>query len=273
MTNATSEQSPVRQTSAIRFIRETTLLVARSLRTIRRVPERLSDVTIQPVIFTLLFLYVFGSAIKIPGIRYQDYLLPGLIAQSIAFAFIGSSTTTATDFTSGVIDRFKSLPITRLAIITAQVVGQLFEQLLGVLIVAVIGLALGWRPHLSVLSSFELIGIILLGYIAFISFGVLFGMVVRSADAVQGIAFAIVLPLSFLAGTFVPISGLARVPRAIAEYDPLSAIVASIRQITQGTHVSGSWPLEHPIAATLIYCTIIIGICVPLAAHRFKTQD
>jgi ABC-2 type transport system permease protein len=269
----TNEQLPVRKTSGIRLIRETALLVARSLRTIRRVPERLSDVTIQPVVFTFLFLYVFGSAIKIPGIRYQDYLLPGLIAQSIAFSFIGSSTTTATDFTSGVIDRFKSLPITRLAIIAAQVVGQLFEQLLGVLIVAGIGLALGWRPHLGILSGLELVGIILLGYIAFISFGVLFGMLVRSADAVQGIAFAIVLPLSFLAGTFVPISGLQRVPRTIAEYDPLSAIVAAIRQITQGTHVTGSWPLEHPIPATLIYCGLIIGVCVPLTVRRFNIQD
>jgi ABC-2 type transport system permease protein len=269
----TYEQLPVRHNSGFRLIRETALLVVRSLRTIRRVPERLSDVTIQPVVFTFLFLYVFGSAIKIPGIRYQDYLLPGLIAQSIAFSFIGSSTTTATDFSSGVIDRFKSLPITRLAIITAQVIGQLLEQLLGVLIVAGIGLALGWRPHLGFVSSFELIGIILLGYIAFISFGVLFGMLVRSADAVQGIAFAIVLPLSFLAGTFVPISGLQSIPRAIAEYDPLSAIVAAIRQITQGTHVTGSWPLEHPIPATLIYCSVIIGICVPLTVRRFKTQD
>jgi ABC-2 type transport system permease protein len=268
-----TEQLPDRQSSGIRLIRETALLVARSLRTIRRVPERLSDVTIQPVVFTFLFLYVFGSAIKIPGIRYQDYLLPGLIAQSIAFSFIGSSTTTATDFSSGVIDRFKSLPITRLAIISAQVIGQLFEQLLGVLIVAGIGLALGWRPHLGIISSFELLGIILLGYIAFISFGVLFGMLVRSADAVQGIAFAIVLPLSFLAGTFVPISGLARIPRVIAEYDPLSAVVAAIRQITQGTHVSGSWPLEHPIPATLLYCGLIISVCVPLTVRRFKTQS
>jgi ABC-2 type transport system permease protein len=271
-TRTAVQELPQRSSPLLRYIRETTLLVGRSLRTIRRVPERLSDVTIQPIAFTVLFLYVFGSAIKIPGIRYQDYLLPGLIAQSIAFSFIGSSTTSSTDFTSGVIDRFKSLPITRMSVITAQVIGQLFEQILGVLIVAGIGLLLGWRPHVGILSGLELIGIILLGYIAFISFGVLFGMLIRSADAVQGIAFAVVLPLSFLAGTFVPIAGLSRVPRAIAEYDPLSTIVAAIRQITQGTHTSGSLPLEHPVSAAIIYCVIIIGICVPLTVLRFKKQ-
>jgi ABC-2 type transport system permease protein len=268
-----SEMLTNRKSAVLRYFRETGLLVERSLRTIRRVPERLSDVTIQPIAFTILFLYVFGSAIKIPGVRYQDYLLPGLIAQSIAFSFIASGTTSATDFSSGVIDRFKSLPITRLSVISAQIIGQIAEQIIGILIVAGIGLALGWRPHLGFGSGLELIGLILLGFTAFISFGVLFGMVIRNADAVQGIAFAIVLPLSFLAGTFVPISGMKTVARVIAEYDPLSAIVAAIRQITQGIHSSGSWPLEHPILAAVMYCVVIIGICVPLAAWRFKSQD
>ena len=108
-----------------RYLRETALLVGRSLRTIPRVPERLTDVTIQPIMFTLLFLYVFGSAIHIPGMRYQDYLLPGLLGQSLAFGVIGAGVATATDFTTGVIDRFRSLPVTRLSVISAQVIGQM----------------------------------------------------------------------------------------------------------------------------------------------------
>src|ERR1700742_2927647 len=111
------------------------MLVVRSLRTIPRQPERLSDVTIQPIIFTLLFLYVFGSAIHIPGMRYQDYLLPGLIGQGLAFGVIGAGVATSTDFTSGVVDRFRSLPVTRLSVITAQVIGQILEQLLGMVLV------------------------------------------------------------------------------------------------------------------------------------------
>ena len=272
-TTTTHEQLPARPSPAARYVRETALLVARGLRTVRRVPERLSDVTIQPVIFTLLFTYVFGSAIHIPGIRYQDYLLPGLIAQTIAFGVIGAGTAASTDFSSGVIDRFKSLPITRLAVITAQIVGQFLEQVVGLIIVVGIGFAVGWRPHLGIGSGLELVGLIALGLFAFTTFGVAVGMLVRSSDAFQGIGFAIVLPLSFLAGTFVPISGMTTVLRAIGEYDPLSAIVAALRQITEGTHSSGSWPLEHPVPAMIIYCVGITAICLPLALRTFRARD
>ena len=261
---------PVRPDRSRRYVRETALLIGRGLRTIPRVPERLSDVTIQPVIFTLLFLYVFGSAIHIPGMRYQDYLLPGLIGQGLAFGVIGAGVATANDFTSGVIDRFRSLPVTRLAVITAQVLGQMIEQILGMAIVAGIGLGLGWRPHLSVGGGFELVGLVLLGLLAFTWVGVLLGMVLRNSDAMQGLGFAIVFPMSFLAGTFVPISGMNLVPRAIGEWDPLSALVAAIRKVCQGTPSHGSWPLDHPVAAMVGWCLLIIAVCVPLALRRFR---
>jgi ABC transporter DrrB family efflux protein len=245
--------------------------VSRGLRTIPRVPTRLSDVTIQPIVFTLLFLYVFGSAIHIPHMTYQNYLLPGLLGQSLAFGVIGAGVATATDFASGVVDRFRSLPVTRLSVISAQVIGQILEQILGLLIVTGIGLGLGWRPHLDVLTFFELIGLVLLGLTAFTWFGVLMGMILRSTDAMQGIGFAIMLPLSFLAGVFVPISGMKLVLRVIGDWDPLSAIVAAVRHVSQGTNISGSWPLEHPVVAMIAWCVLIMAICVPLALHRFRT--
>jgi ABC-2 type transport system permease protein len=169
-------------------------------------------VTIQPVMFTLLFLYVFGSAIHITA-RYQDYLLPGLLGQSVAFGVIGAGVATSTDFSSGVVDRFRSLPVTRLSVISAQVIGQIIEQILGIVIVAGVGLALGWRPHLGGGRRLELVGLMLLGLFAFTWVGVLAGMLIRSSDAMQGIGFAVMLPLSFLAGTFVPIAGMKLVPR------------------------------------------------------------
>ncbi|MHB1088376.1 MAG: ABC transporter permease [Acidimicrobiales bacterium] len=270
---AAHEVLPPRPARFRRFVRETTLLVGRGLQTIPRVPSRLSDVTIQPLVFTLLFLYVFGSAIHIPHMTYQNYLLPGLIGQSLAFGVIGAGVATATDFGSGVIDRFRSLPVTRLSVITSQVVGQIIEQILGIAIVAGIGLALGWRPHMSPWGLLELILLVLLGLCAFTWFGVLMGMIVKSSDAMQGIGFAIVFPLSFLAGTFVPISGMKTVPRAIGEWDPLSALVAAIRKVTQGTPAHGSWQLEHPVIAMVGWCVLIIAICVPLALRRFKLSN
>lgn len=267
------EPLPDRPTGGVRFARETLMLVGRSLRTIRHVPERLSDVTIQPVVFTLLFVYVFGSAISVPGVRYQDYLLPGLIGQGLAFGVIGAGVATATDFTSGVVDRFRSLPVNPLSVITAQVIGQVLEQILGMAIVAGIGLAVGWRPDLSLMGGLGLAGLVLLGLFAFTWFGVLLGMIVRNSDAMQGIGFAIVFPLSFLAGTFVPIEGMKTVPRLIGEWDPLSALVASVRQICTGVHATGSWQLTHAIPAMILWCVAMMAICVPIALRRFAAAD
>jgi ABC-2 type transport system permease protein len=253
-----------------RYVRDTLLLTARSLRAIPRVPERLLDVTIQPIVFILLFLYVFGSAIHVHGISYKDYLFPGIIGQSLAFGIIGAGVATSNDMTEGVVDRFRSMPISRLSIITGQVMGQFCEALLGMGIVIGFGLALGWNPHLSLAHGFELAGLMILAMFAFTWAGVLFGMLVRSSDAMQGIGFIVIFPLSFMAGTFVPISGMDAVPRAIAQWDPISALVASVRGLTQGTHSSGSWQLEHPQLAMALWCVLILAIVVPLALRRFN---
>jgi len=267
-----AEALPPRPGPFARYLRETALLVGRGLRAIPRVPERLSDVTIQPVMFTLLFLYVFGSAIHVHG-TYQDYLLPGLLGQSVAFGAIGAGVATSTDFSSGVVDRFRSLPVVRMSVISAQVIGQIIEQILGIVIVAAIGLGLGWRPHLGGGRAAELVALMLLGLLAFTWVGVLAGMLIRSSDAMQGIGFAVMLPLSFLAGTFVPIAGMKLVPRAIAEWDPLSALVAAVRQVCQGTPSGGSLQLEHPVPAMIAWCVLILVVCVPLALRRFRTAS
>jgi ABC-2 type transport system permease protein len=255
--------------AAVQFIRDTALLTVRSLRAIPRVPERLLDVTIQPIVFILLFLYVFGSAIHVPG-GYKDYLFPGIIGQSLAFGIIGAGVATSHDMTEGVIDRFRSMPISRLSIITAQVMGQFCEQLLGLAIVVVFGLILGWDPHLTAPHTIELIALMFLGMLAFTWMGVLLGMLVRSPDAMQGVGFIVIFPLAFLAGTFVPIAGMDAVPRAIGQWDPISALVGSVRGLTEGVHTSGSWQLVHPELAMALWCLLIIGVCVPLALRRFN---
>ena len=255
----------------LEFVRDTALLTGRSLRAIPRVPERLLDVTIQPIVFILLFLYVFGSAIHVPGISYKNYLFPGIIAQSMAFGVIGAGTATSADMAEGVIDRFRSMPINRLSIISGEVMGQFCEQLLGLVITVALGLALGWSPHLTPAHAVELVALMGLGMFAFTWCGVLFGMLVRSPDAVQGIGFIVILPLTFMAGTFVPIAGMDAVPRAIAEWDPISALVATVRSLTTpGFHSAGSWPLDHPEIAMVFWCLLLLAICVPLALRRFN---
>jgi ABC-2 type transport system permease protein len=271
---AASPPPPVAPVAAsggpVRFIRDTALLTGRSLRAIPRVPERLLDVTIQPIVFILLFLYVFGSAIHVHGISYKDFLFPGILGQSLAFGVIGAGTATASDMTEGVIDRFRSMPVSRLSIISGEVMGQFCEQLLGLVITVAFGLALGWSPHLSLVHGIELLGLVALGMLAFTWCGVLVGMLVRSPDAVQGMGFIVILPLTFMAGTFVPISGMDAIPRAIAEWDPISALVATVRSLTEGVHTGGSWQLDHPELAMIGWCVVIMAICVPLALRRFN---
>jgi ABC-type multidrug transport system permease subunit len=260
-----------RRSAPLEFARDTLLLTGRSLRAIPRVPERLLDVTIQPIIFILLFLYVFGSAIHVPGISYKDYLFPGIIGQSLAFGVIGAGAATSADMTEGVIDRFRSMPISRLSVISGQVMGQFCEQVLGLVITVGLGLALGWNPQLTPDHAVELAALMALAMFAFTWCGVLFGLLVRSPDAVQGMGFIVILPLTFMAGTFVPIAGMDAVPRAIAQWDPISALVASVRSLTTpGFHSGGSWQLAHPELAMVIWCALLLAVCVPLALRRFN---
>jgi ABC-type multidrug transport system permease subunit len=257
----------------ITFVRESTLLTYRSLRALPRVPQRLLDVTIQPIMFVLLFLYVFGSAIHIPGITYKDYLFPGVIGQSLAFGIIGTAVATANDMNEGVVDRFRSMPISRLAIITGQVFGQLAEQVLGLVITIGVGLLLGWDPTPNFGELVELVGLLALAMLAFTWTGVFFGMWVRSPDAVQGVGFIFIFPLSFLAGTFVPIKGLDLIPRVIGEWDPISAFVASVRDLCQHyppKGASGSWMLAHASLSMALWSLLLLAIFVPLGLRRFN---
>jgi ABC-type polysaccharide/polyol phosphate export permease len=271
MTAVTADLDRGSRGGPLRFVRDTLLLTGRSLRAIPRVPERLLDVTIQPVIFILLFLYVFGSAIHVKGLSYQDFMFPGILGQGLAFAVISAGTATATDMSEGVIDRFRSMPISRLSIVTGEVIGQFCEQVLGIVITVGVGLALGWSPQLTLVHGLELAGLMILGLFAFTWTGVLFGMLVRSPDAVQGMGFIVMLPLTFMAGTFVPIAGMAAVPRAIAEWDPISAFVASVRVLTTpGFHSSGSWQLDHPELAMVGWSVLLLAVCVPLTLRRFN---
>jgi ABC-type multidrug transport system permease subunit len=252
------------------YIRQSALLTVRGLRALPRVPERLLDVTIQPIIFILLFLYVFGSAIHAPGIPYKDFLFPGILGQTLAFGVIGTGVATSNDMREGVVDRFRSMPISRLAVITGQVLGQCCEQLLGITITVVVALLLGWSPHLSFGRGAEVFGLVALALLAFTWTGVYFGMLVRSSDAMQGVGFIIILPLTFMAGTFVPIKGMELIPRTIGEWDPISAFVAAMRDLMQHYPARGSWELSHAPLAMALWSVLLLAIFMPLALRRFN---
>lgn len=253
------------------YARQSLLLTFRSLRAIPRVPERILDVTLQPVVFILLFRYVFGSAIHPPGVtNYSNYLMPGLIAQGLAFGMIGAGVATSHDMAEGVLDRFRSMPVSRLSIVSGQVLGQFVEGVLGLAVYTAIGLACGWRPSFGAGEALAWVGLMLLGTFAFTWAGAYFGMLVRSPDAMQGVGFTVVFPLAFIAGAFVPISNMDAVPKAIAQWDPISALVAASRKLADGYPSHGSWLLSHGELAMVIWSLLMLAIFVPLALRRFN---
>jgi ABC-2 type transport system permease protein len=252
------------------YAREAGLLTWRSLRAIPRVPERILDVTIQPIVFILLFRYVFGSDIPIHGISYSNFLIPGIIGQGIAFGLIGTGTATSHDMKEGVLDRFRSMPVKRLSIVSGQVLGQYCEQILGLSVYVLLGLLVGWRPQFSVGTGLECFGLVMLAMFAFTWAGTYFGMLVRSPDAMQGVGFIIIFPLSFMAGVFVPIAGMDLIPRTIADWDPISALVASVRKLSEHYPSHGSWLLTHAELSMLLWSLVLLAIFVPLALRRFN---
>jgi ABC-2 type transport system permease protein len=252
---------------------ETRLLAGRSLRRIPRIPEKLADVTIQPIIFTLLFAYVFGSAISVPGGGdYREYLIAGMFAQGMFGPIMGIAVGMAEDARTGIVDRFRALPISRVAVLAGRAVSELAQVVLGLVVFTICGLAVGWEPHGSVLETAGAYGLLVLWAFAGIWIGTLLGMFVRDAESAQTVGFTVLFPLMFLSAIFVPIGGLPTPLRQIAEWNPLSAVAGAMRDLFHNPSpvVSDAWPLTHPVLATILWSVGIIAVFVPLAVRRYR---
>jgi ABC transporter DrrB family efflux protein len=247
----------------------------RNLAHIRRVPEKLLDVTLQPVIFVLLFAYVFGSAIRVPGGgSYREFLLPGIFAQSIAFLSITTAVGVANDMQKGIIDRFRSLPMARSAVLVGRTVADLIQSLLGLLVMSACGLVVGWRAHEGVGRTLAGFGVLLLFGFAMTWVGTFIGLIVRTPETANTLGFVALFPITFIANTFVPTEGMPAVLRAMADWNPLSATVAACRQLfgNPGAAYTGTaWPLQHPVVASVGYSLLLLAIFVPLAVRRYRT--
>jgi ABC transporter DrrB family efflux protein len=247
----------------------------RNLEHIRQIPEKLLDVTAQPLMFVLLFAYVFGGAIAVKGGNYREYLIGGILIQSLTFGLVGPATAIATDLTEGVIDRFRSLPATRMAYLLGHYLAELAGLALSIVVLLGSGLLVGWRPHTSVPEFLGAIVLLLVFASAMVWVGTWIGLMVRSPDAVMGVAFMVVFPLTFLSSAFVPINSLPNVLQWIATINPMSVIVAAVRTLFGNPlapvtkHV---WPIDHPVPAAILYCAVILAIAVPAALRRYRAR-
>lgn len=250
----------------------------RNLEHIRQIPEKLTEVTVQPLMFTLLFAYVFGGAITVKGGGYKEYLIGGILIQSLTFAMMGPATAIATDLQEGVIDRFRVLPTKKSAYMLGHFFAELAGSILAITVLLVSGLVVGWRPHTGVLLFLEALLLLLAFASAMIWLGLWLGALVRSPDAVMGIGFVMVFPLTFLSNAFVPLNTLPSVLQWIASVNPVSVLVAGVRTLF-GNPVAPvtkhSWPIDHPVAASWIYVAILLVIGYTVAQRRYahRTND
>jgi ABC-2 type transport system permease protein len=250
------------------------VVAQRNLMHIRYVPEKLLDVTLQPLMFVLLFAYVFGGAIHVTGGGdYKEFLMAGIFVQTMTFTFMGAGMSMAEDLHQGVVDRFRALPMARSAVLSGRVIADFASALIGLAVLVVSGLIVGWGIHTDVWHAAAGFAILLLFTFAILWCGTLVGMLVRAPDAVQGLGFVILFPLTFLANTFVPTDGMDKLVRTLANYNPVSALVAALRDLfgNPGAAVENApWVLQHPIVTSIAWSIGILAVTVPLAIRRYQ---
>jgi ABC transporter DrrB family efflux protein len=257
-------------------MKNTWVLCRRSIARIAREPEQLSDVTIQPVIFVLLFTYVFGSAIHLPGGgSYHQYLISGMFGMSMAGTAPGTAVGLTADMSTGLIDRFRSLPMSRAAVLTARTIADLLTQVIGAAVVAGVGLAIGWRVHTGPGDVIEAFALALLFGYAFTWAGVCLGMVLRSPEAAQQTGFIIFLPLTFISSAFVPTQGMPGWLQPIAEWNPMSSLAAACRQLFGNPNPAAlvdAWPAQHAELAVVCWSLGMLAVFAPLAVHLYRNK-
>ena len=260
------------------FGRQVSALVRRNLLHIRRQPENLADVTIQPVMFVLLFAFVFGGAIAVAGGNYREWLLPGIMAQTMAFSSFVVASGLCNDLNKGIIDRFRTLPIQRASILIARSASSLIHSSIGVVVMSLTGLIVGWRIRTGVIDA-------LLGYLVLLGFGfvmiwigIVVGSRLKTIEAVNGVMFTTTFPITFLANTFAPPESMPSWLRVFAEWNPLSSVVQAMRQLWGNAPPVGpdaALPLQYPLASSLLWIVGLTVVIAPIAIKAFdaRTRD
>jgi ABC transporter DrrB family efflux protein len=259
------------------FLTDVWVLTKRSIARIRREPETLSDVTIQPVLFVLMFAFVFGGAIG--GIggggNYHAFLISGMLGMTLAQTAPGTAVAIVSDMETGLIDRFRSLPMSRAAVLTARTIADLLTQVIGGVVVALVGLAIGWRINNGAGDAIEAFALALLFGYAFTWVGVCLGMVLRSPEAAQQTGFIIFLPLTFISSAFVPTQSMPGWLQPVAEWNPMSSLAAACRSLFGNPNPAASvhaWPAQHPELAVLCWSVALLVIFAPLAIRLYGNK-
>jgi ABC-2 type transport system permease protein len=251
------------------------VVAKRNLIKIKRVPDLLVFSTMSPIMFILLFAYVFGSAIgsPAPGVGYREFLIPGIFAQTVIFGSTLTGAGLAEDMQKGIIDRFRSLPMSRSAVLVGRTTSDVLNNVLVIVIMSITGLLVGWRIRSSV-------GEAIAGFLLLLAFAyaiswimAVVGLIVPSPEVVNNAAFMIIFPLTFIANTFVPTNNFPSVLKTIANWNPVSSVTQASRQLFGNTGTGplpdSPWSLHHPIIYTLLWIVGILIVFVPLSVRQY----
>jgi ABC transporter DrrB family efflux protein len=251
------------------------VLARRNLAHVRQTPEKLIDVTVQPLMFVLLFAVVFGGVIHIPSGSYREYLVGGVLVQTVAFGIVGPAMSIATDLTEGIVDRFRTLPIAPASFLVGHVIAELAAAMVGIAVMLLAGVAVGWRVESGPAQALAALALLALFALAMLWLGLLIGVSVRTPDAVTGIAFSVLFPLTFVSNAFVPAGGLPDWLRTVAEWNPISVMAAAVRTLFGNPTAlppDAAWPLQHPVVTAVAWSLAILLTAAPLASRGFRRR-
>ncbi|TMQ89977.1 ABC transporter permease [Actinomadura soli] len=252
-------------------------LIGRELSRLRQEPGELIGALIFPATMVVLFGYVFGSAITVPGGgNYREYLMPGLFAMVTFTATMAVTLRVATDASRGVMDRFRSMPVARSAVPFGQTGAEILSGVLGLAVMAAAGLLVGWRAHGGVWPTAEAFLLLALMRYALSWAGCYLGLVVRNEQTADQL-IPLVFPVTMLSNSFVPTGGMPTVLQVIADWNPVSALTAACRDLfgNPGAPADGAglaWPLAHPVAATLGWSALLLAVFVPLSVRTYQRR-
>jgi ABC-2 type transport system permease protein len=257
-------------------LRDVAVMTRRNLVHIAREPMQLSDVTVQPVLFTVLFVYVFGSGMTLPGhASYTNFVIAGLLSMNLVTSSMGTGIGLATDISTGMIERFRTLPMWRASVLVGRTVSDLLSAAVCSVIVALVGLVVGWRPETGMLSVLAGFGVALLFAYALTWPTACAGIIAKSPESAMSVGFIIIFPLAFISNALVPTRHMPGWLRLIANWNPVSSVTSAVRNLWGNPNPlppSSSWPVEHPLAAALLWSFALIAVAAPVAAYLFRRR-
>jgi ABC-2 type transport system permease protein len=262
-------------TGIARRIRDVWAMTRRNLVHISREPTQLSDVTVQPVLFTVLFVYIFGGGIPIPHGTYKDYVLAGLLSLNLVTSTIGTGVGLSTDLHEGIIDRFRALPMWRPSVLVGRSLADLATSFLCALIVGATGLVVGWRPDAGLGSIVAGFALVLFFAYSLTWIAICVGLSSKSPESAASTGFVVLFPLAFVSNAMIPTQHMPGWLRVVADWNPVSAVTAGARHLWGNPNPSATinaWPMQHPVLAAVAWSALILAVAAPVAAWQFRRR-